>query len=197
VPKVIQTFKQLPLLRNILTNKRSGSIHYRFGSSDLLEKINVTSKQFSGSDIEQQVQKLISIPTSDCEWDSKIQMTPDINACDIIPCICNAIRESQWLPHHVQILKGSFLRMPAIHVNRPDPTIGFSDMGAYMALYHFSNNNPQSSPAKFLETAYEDDDQIRYLKVLVLVYCLGLMSSKKPKRETMATRILKRIRQVS
>ncbi len=86
--------------------------------------------------------------------------------------------------------------MPAIQVDPPNHKIEYPDMEAYMALYHFTKNNRESSPANFLNTAYEDGDQIRYLKVLVLVYCLGFMSSKKSKKESIATRILKRIRQV-
>ncbi len=196
MPKVAQTFKQLPLLRNILTNKRSGSIHYRFSSQAFPEKINVTTKKLSGPDIEQQVQNLITLPTYACEWNSQIQSTPNINTDDIIPCICAAIRKATWLPHHALALKRSFLKMPAIQVDLPNPEIKYPDMGAYMALYHFTKNNPDSSPANFLETAYEDDDKIRYLKVLVLVYCLGFMSSKTSKKESIATRILNRIRQV-
>jgi len=193
--KVIQTFKQLPLLRNILKNKRSGSIHYRFNDKDFPEKINITTKKISGPDIVQQIQNLITLPTYACGWSSQIQSTPGTYSDDIIPCICAAIKKAEWLPHHASALKKSFLKMPAIQLDIPKSEIKYPDMEAYTALSHFTKNNPNPSPASFLGTAHEDD-KIRYLKVLVLVYCLGFMSSKSSKKENIAKRILNRIRKV-
>lgn len=195
--KANKTFKQLALLRNILINKRSGSIHYRFKKNGKSDVINITSKKLLGSDIKQQVQKLITHPTSYCEEKSQIQSTPSIEAEDIAACICNAVKNAQWNPYHALALKGSFLKMPAIEVSLPDYTINYHDMGAYMALYHFTQNNPNASLFNFFRAAHESDNQTRYLKALVLTYCLGLMSpkrSKGSKRKNMAKRILKRMR---
>jgi len=195
--KANKTFKQLALLRNILISKRSGSIHYRFKQKQRPEAINITSKKILGSDIEQQMQKLITWPTVYCEEKSHIHSTPDIETDDIAACICNAVKNAEWNPYHALALKKSFLKMPAIQVSLPDHTTNYHDMGAYMALYHFTQNNPNSSLFNFFRAAHKDDNQIRYLKVLVLTYCLGLMSSKRPKdskRKNIAKRILKRIK---
>ncbi|PCI45077.1 MAG: hypothetical protein COB41_02600 [Proteobacteria bacterium] len=199
--KANKTFKQLALLRNILISKRSGSIHYRFKMKQHPEAINITSKKLLGSDIEKQMQKLITRPTVYCEEKSQIHSTPDIKTDDIASCICNAVKHAEWNPYHALALKESFLKMPAIQVSLPDHTINYHDMGAYMALYHFTQNNPNASLFNFFRAADEHGNQVRYLKVLVLTYCLGLMSSKRSKvskgskRKNIATRILKRIRQ--
>ena len=175
--KSTQSFKQFSLIRRVLVSHCSGSIHYRFGSSGSSEQITVTTKQLSGCDIEQQVKKLLQFPTYKCEWNSQLRSTSEMNACDIIPCICSAMNDVKWLPNHALALKKSFFKMSAVRVRLPNHTITYSDMGAFMALYHFSQDNVQSSPACFLKTV-DKDNQIRYLKVLILTYCLGLMSTK-------------------
>lgn len=195
--KSTKNFKQLALLRNMLINKRSGSIHYNFKADGRSKKINITSKQLLGSNIKKQVQKLITHPTSYCEEKSQVQITQDIEAEDIATCICNAVKNAEWNPYHALALKKSFLKMPAIQVSLPDHTTNYHDMGAYMALYHFTQNNPNVSLFNFFRAADETDNQIPYLKVLVLTYCLGLMSPKRSrnsKRKNIAKRILKRMK---
>lgn len=198
--KKSRTFNQIPLLRTILAKKRSGSIRYCFSSdSSPLEKINITSKQFSGEDITQQMKELLSRPTYTCEWNSQVQLMPNTSIDAIVPCLCSAVERVVWKPKHALALKQAFLNMPAIHIEAPDPAVTYSDMSAYIALYRFTEKNSKSSPKLFFATASKKGDQMRYLKVLVLVYCLGFMSikkAKKIKKDSIATRVLKRMRKI-
>jgi len=197
MPKAVKTFKQLALLRNMFINNRSGSIHYSFKADGRSKKINITSKQLLGPNIKKQIQKLITRPTLYCEEKSQVQITQDIEAVDITACICNAIKNAEWNPYHALALKKTFLKMPAIQVSLPDHTINYHDMSAYMALYHFTQKNPNASLFNFFRAADESESQTAYLKVLVLTYCLGLMSPKRArvsKRKNIAKRILKRMK---
>jgi len=190
-------FQQLPLLRNIICNKRAGTLLFRLKSGADVHSITITEKKVTGQDVSADLLLLFTKPMYSYRWDSKIKLTSDSFSYSLIPSICRSIGQVSWSPNRQHNLTKAFSLMPAIQVTNPQPEIAWQDMTTYQTLYRFTKTHQKPTPANFLASASDDKEEIRYLKVLMMAYCLGLISKPKPsKKSNIASRILKRIRKV-
>ncbi len=194
--KAKKIFQQLPLLRNIIINKRTGSLFFRFKPEGIVQRISMTQKKITGIDIDTYLPQLFSLPIYEYGWSSKITLTPDSYSDAITATVCGTIDQVQWQPKTQLTLKKSFSMLPAIQVLNRRPEIIWPDMKAYATLYNFAKRAENATPANFLALANDNDEETRFLKVLVMAYCLGFITSKSSQTSNIALRILERIRKV-
>lgn len=194
--KAKKIFQQLPLLRNIIINKRTGSLFFRFKPEGDIQRISITQNKITGIEIDTYLPQLFTLPIYDYGWTSKITLTPDSYSDAITASVCGAIDQVQWPPKTLLTLKKSFSMLPAIQVVNRRPEIIWPDMKAYATLYNFAKRAENATPANFLNIAKDSDEETRYLKVLVMAYCLGLITSQPSQTSNIALRILERIRKV-
>jgi len=196
------SFQQLRLLRKILIKKDSGKLSYVSQSGHHGEIVINKGSFVDASQVSKELPIFFSEAVKHCSWKRMLfGNSPDL--MNPIEAICLTINDIQWNHATIMLLKRLFSKLPAVRIRMvPLYRYKYNDGLTYLVLYQQAIKTHN-----FLLKDFLSDNDIETLKprvkVLVLGYCLGLITAI-PKQNTttnnknsnvgIAARILRRIR---
>jgi len=197
------TFQHLSLLRKALKKKDSGALSY-ISQSGHRGRINLTMGGIvAGKDTNHDLSIFFSEPVEHCDW-KKYLLGGKHDSLEATIAISRAINTTQWDNTSIADLKHLFLKLPPVQVRMaPLHRYEYSDGITFLMLYQQSVQEENFLLAHFLNNASDDKVLKRRVKVLVLGYCLGLITAMPQQKNTLnnksstasiTTRILNRIR---
>jgi len=202
-----KSFKHLKILRKALSNAYTGCIVYE---TSFAEKGNIqitVGDIIDDAAVLKQLEELLTQDISSCELISEkiAGSLKDISPPIALSKVLNGIR---WSPDTLAALKESFSNLPPIKVKMvPMHRYAYNDGLTYLMLYQESLKKESFTADDFFQKQEQHTSLEQQIKVLVLGYCLGLItpdnptpkkkkSDKKSSRHNIAARILKKIRKL-
>jgi len=196
-------FQQLPLIRKALAKKKAGALSYVSQSGHHGCIAIVMGDIIGGEKAAKELSLLLSEPVTTCGWTARtIEDTQDW--IDATLALSRAINHIQWTNEAVIALKQLFFKLPPVRIRMiPLHRYEYTDGLTYLMLYQQSVKEDGFLLSQFLNDAKDGEMLRRRVKVLVLGYCLGLItaipkqtntSNDKKSTAGIASRILRRIR---
>ncbi len=195
-------FEQLGILRRALAQKQTGVLSFASASGHQ-GIIQLTMGNVIGDeDITHELSHLLSEPVESCTWrECAIENTE--HWMEATQAISQAISELHWNTSALLALKLLFSKLPPVRVRMvPIHRYGYKDGISYLMLHHQSLKTEDFTLVDFLNDTKDNKELERRIKILVLGYCLGLITAKpqqqavknKNSKAGIAARILRRIR---
>jgi len=201
------SFKHLSVLRKALSEGHTGEIVYQTVGEEEGQINVIIGDLTNGEKTVQALEKLLTEPIANCELiiEHIDQELESIAPPMVFTCMMNDIH---WSPDVLQKLKKTFAKLPPIDVKIvPMHRYGYNDVLTYLMLYQQSLKDEEFTIVKFFNERPSYTTLEQQIKVLILVYCLGLINSKtsshvKPKADKLmnnhrigiVNRILNKIR---
>ena len=194
-------FQQLSLLRKILAQKSTGALSYESQSGHRGEITISMGSIVNGEQASKEFPIFFSEAVQRCDWQKKLfgnshdSINPTVS-------ISRAINDIQWNYETIMSLKQLFFKLPPVRIRMiPLHRYEYNDGLTYLMLYQQSVKTDHFLLKDFLNDAADSEMLKRRVKVLVLGYCLGLISAVSPQANNdkntnagIAARILRRIR---
>jgi len=194
-------FQQLSLLRKTLAQKGTGALSYESQSGHRGEITISMGDIVDGEQASKELPIFFSEAVQHCSWQKKLfgnshdSMNPTLS-------ISRALNDIQWNHATIMSLKQLFLRLPPVRIRMvPLHRYEYNDGLTYLMLYQQSVKTDSFLLKDFLNDAGDGEMLKRRVKVIVLGYCLGLISAvpqhtnnDKNTNAGIAARILRRIR---
>jgi len=202
-PQETASFQQLGLLRKALAKKDSGAFSYT-SQSGHNGRIALAMGDIIGGELAtDELSHFLAEPVSQCAWVARsIEASNDWIEPTL--AVSRAINRVQWSNSVIMSLKALFLKLPAVRIRMiPLHRYEYSDGLTYLMLYQQSVKQETFLLADFLNETGDAATLKRRIKVLVLGFCLGLITSvpktsqatnQKNSAAGIAARILRRIR---
>jgi len=196
-------FEQLNMLRTAIMQKQTGVLSFTSASGKRgmiqIATGNIIGDKGSIDDIA----ILLSEPVESCIWrESSIENTEDWQ--EATHAISQAVSDTHWNTSALLALKLLFSKLPPVRIRMiPIHRYGYKDGISYLMLHHQSLRTEKFTLLDFLNETSESKELERRIKVLVLGYCLGLITAipqqqaatkNKNSKVGIASRILRRIR---
>lgn len=197
------SFQQMGLLRKAIVQKSTGALTY-ISESGHHGRLAITMGDIiGGEEALKELSHLFTEAVQQCDWVER----PAENNSDWMEAplaVSRVINQVQWDNVTIMKLKHLFLKLPPVRVRMvPLHRYGYEDGLTYLMLYQQSVKEDKFSLKNFLNDAGDGEMLKRRVKVLVLGYCLGLITAipqeanttgNKKSTASIASRILRRIR---
>jgi len=197
-------FEQLGMLRKAIVQKQMGTLSFT-SASGRHGVLHLSVGDIIGDQTcIEHLSALLSEPVTSCSWrESTIENTE--HWMEATHAISQAISNIHWNTSALLALKLLFSKLPPVRIRMvPIHRYGYKDGISYLMLHHQSLKTDNFTLLDFLNDTSESKELERRIKVLVLGYCLGLitaipqqhneMTKNKNSQVGIAARILRRIR---
>jgi hypothetical protein len=197
------SFRQLGLLRKAFSKKLTGTFSYTSQSGHKGQLTLVMGNIIGGDIAINELSHFLAEPVSQCDWVTRsIEYSDD--GVEPTLAISRAMNHVQWSNNVIISLRSLFLKLPAVRIRMvPLHRYGYTDGLSYLILYQQSVQQENFLLADFLNQAGDAATLKRHIKVLVLGFCLGLITAatktseianQKNNTAGIAARILRRVR---
>ncbi len=197
-------FEQFGMLRKAIVQKQMGVLSFvsASGKRGIIQIVtgDIIDSKASIDDLS----ALLSEPVESCTWrESTMKNTEDYQ--EATHAISQAVSDIHWNTSALLALKLLFSKLPPVRIRMvPIHRYGYKDGISYLLLHHQSLRTENFTLLDFLNETSESKELERRIKVLVLGYCLGLITAipqqqqeitkNKNSQVGIASRILRRIR---
>jgi len=204
------SFKQLSIIRKALSKAHTGKIIFETQNTES-GKISITvGDLISDESTLLELKKLLEKPVSSCELVTE-RIAEEMNELAPPSVFMEVMNQIKWHPETLEALRKTFAKLPPVNVRMvPLHRYGYNDGLTYLMLHHESLREKNFTPKSFLDHESKLTTLEQKIKVLILGYCLGLMTPDKSqmvkqtgnqatkkrasKKANIANRILNKIR---